>query len=71
MLRDKFRPLSGKFGKISDDDVFYARTFAERCVLGLYYVGQVLMVIGFGDLATFRRNELNFLTSVALFGERK
>ncbi|CAL8141849.1 unnamed protein product [Orchesella dallaii] len=71
-LRTRYKP--GSSGKpipalpIYEQELFVARSIWERWVYGLYYIGQVLMVIGFGDQATFRSTELQFLTSIALFG---
>jgi len=43
--------------------------FENRWVVGVYYVCQVILVIGFGDMITLTRAEVTLLIIMSVFGK--
>jgi low affinity Fe/Cu permease len=44
--------------------------YTSRWVVGVYYVCQVILVIGFGDMITFSTAEIYLLIFMAVFGTK-
>jgi hypothetical protein len=43
-------------------------TFTDRWIVGVYYVCQVILVVGFGDMQTLRVPEMYLLIFMSVFG---
>lgn len=42
--------------------------FSDRWIVGVYYVCQVILVVGFGDMITLKTGEVYLLIFMSIFG---